>query len=169
MRKPISLLLLPFVFPAICFGQKDYCKKIKKSTEKGFTTYKSPQLKNTTLIRQQKDTPVFSLHIHLKDGIQHFETRGAEIVFEDGTILKDEKVRVHCMQELTSINGTASPSSTSSGEYLLQGFFSITDENLPMFTTKKIKRVQLHTAISLVSERDARAIMNYVICMYDLQ
>lgn len=168
MRKSLLLWLL-FALPAICLGQKDYCKKIKKTTENGFTTYKSPELKTISVIKQLKENTVFTLHIHFKDQVQHFETYGAEVEFEDGTILKDENVKVHCTQELSSINASASASSTIAGEYLLQGFFSITDENVTKFASQKIVRVQLHTAIRQISHKDGNAAMNYVICMYDMK
>lgn len=169
MKKPAILWLLFFLLPAFCFGQRDFCKKIKKTTENGFTTYKSPELKAISVIKQLKEATVFTLHIHFKDQIQHFETYGAEVEFEDGTILKDENVKVHCTQELSSINGMTSSSSTISGNYMLQGFFSITDENVTKFASQRIVRVQLHTAIRPISYKDGNAIMNYVICMYDLR
>ncbi len=166
MRKPVALLLLSLL-PAICHAQKDYCKKIKKTTDNGHTTYKSPELKTISVIKQLKEKPAFALYIHFKDTRQHFETFGAQVTFEDGTTLKDENVKVRCTQEMSSITGSSA--SSAAGEYLVQGFFSITDDNLPKFTTKKITGVQLHTAAMPITHKDATAIMNYVICMYDLQ
>ena len=167
-----SLLLFAFIMPVICFGKKDYCKRIKRSVDKnkGSITWYSPDLKYLSVIRQFNANAIFALHLHFKTTDQHFETSGALIQFEDGTIIKDESVKVDCKQEMSVILGGGSNSSTAqSGEYLLQGFFLITGENIEKFESQKIIKIQLHDATQKIGGKDAVKIMNYVKCMRELK
>jgi hypothetical protein len=163
-------ILYTLVFlPVVCFGQKDYCKKISKTIdkEKGTITYKSPSLVSISVIKQYKLDTVFVLRLNLYDQSQHFNGMGASVEFDDGTIINEELVRVDCKQEMSVIASGFNSSSANSGEYLLQGFFHINPENIKQLTTHKIVRIRLDRASQTIPERDAMKIMNYILCLSD--
>ncbi len=166
MFRSLSVICFLVLAPLLCAAQKDPCRKIKRNTENGHITYRSPDLKSVSVIKQFKDDTVFVLHLHFKDVNQHFDTYGALVEFADGTVLRNENAKVSCVQEMSQVN--LGPSTSNVGGYLLQGFFPLIDENLQHFVAKKITKVQLHNAMREVSEKDASAIQNYIICMYDL-
>ncbi|MCF8451175.1 MAG: hypothetical protein K9G49_14975 [Taibaiella sp.] len=162
------LFSLLFLLPVLCSNGKDLCRKIIRTTDNttGALTLKSPDLVNITVIKQfrQSDT-FFALLLHFSDINPHFESSGARIVFEDGSELMDESVRVKCVQEQSLLVGGRMSGAASSGKYILQGFFRITDQHAASFMFKKIKRVELHTAFRLISTREAENVIGYVSCL----
>lgn len=163
MKNLFVLLLL--TIPALGYGQRDYCKRIRKTEDKGVTTYKSPDLKYATVYKQIEDKVLFTIQLHFKDDNEHFEKHGAKIEFEDGTVLIEENVPVHCKQDVSIVGSTVSSASNHSGGYILHGYFHITKDNMGLFCTKKIKWVQLHSATKPIAPKDATKLMNYIKCM----
>ena len=155
------------MLPIVCFGQKDYCTKIKKSIDEKGTTYQSPESKYISVIKQFKIDSFFGLHLHFNDANQHFDAVGALVEFEDGAIIKDENAKVDCKQEMTEIGGghISTAATTHSGEYLLQGFFHINEVNIEKFVSKKIIRIQLDNASQKIADKDATRIMSYIQCL----
>lgn len=162
-----TIFILLFFVPIWCFGQKDYCKHIFRSVDEKGTTLKSPDLKYLSVLKQTKITTFFALHLHFSDLNQHFEATGAAIEFEDGSIIKDENTTVNCQQEKGELkSGYGSGSSFAhSGEYVIQGFFTINDDNIEKLVSKKIIRIQLDKASKKISDKDAVKVMNYIKCL----
>ena len=165
MKKRLLLLVL---LPVVCFGKNDICRKISKNytREKGVrvASFQSPALLHITAIKQIKGDTVFALNLHLNDYNQHFEGMGAAVEFEDGTVLTDDDVKVHCQQEAAVIDGSSSGMSRS-GRYMMQGFFYISDDNRHTFTTRKIVRVRLHDTWKNIPQKEASRIISYLKCM----
>jgi hypothetical protein len=167
------LLVLLFA-PLLCSAHKnkyrDICKKITKSytrvKHKRVVTYHTPNLVHLSGIKQVKDDTVFALHLHIPDSREHFDATGATVEFEDGTILKDELVKVDCRQEQSEIALSAN-SGNHSGEYILQGFFPIDGTNEHEFLTKKIVRVQLHSTYQEIPDKEAVRMRRYLKCLKD--
>ncbi len=162
-----KLLLLVLLMPALCNGQKNYCKKISKTVDATGTIYNSPDLRSISVIKQLKMNSFFGLNLHFEDTHKHFDAVGAAIEFEDGTILKDRTAKVHCNQEMVEINLGNQPgvSAAHSGGYLVQGFFHINDENIEKFVSKKIVRIELDNTSKMISDKDAVKVMNYIKCI----
>ncbi len=160
-----NLVVLLMFVPAMCSGQKSYCKKIKKVTDINnvTVTYKSPDLSHMEAMKRFQGDVFFALHFHFIDENAHYETTGAAVEFEDGTILNDDQVNVDCKQQSSPvITGDFTGSLTHSGDYLLQGFFPINDANIKKFITRKIVRIQLDYASQMISKKEATQIINYI-------
>jgi hypothetical protein len=166
-----KLFLVLFLVPSLCFAQKNYCKKIKRKVDedKGIITYKSPVLKSLSVMKQFKSNPFFGLMLRSSDVYDHADARGSIVEFEDGSILKDENVPVLCKQEISYISGDTYGSGSHSGEYVLQGFFHISDANIQKFVSKKIVRIQLDNVSQQIPVREATQIRNYIRCLRDLK
>ena len=158
----LLLLLVPLRLPA-----KDYCKQIKevRDAKTGALTLRSPDMTNITVIKQFRTDTFFALLLHFTDEHEHFKGGGGVITFEDGTSITDESVTVRCVQEQTQLVGGQMSTGSMSGRYLLQGFFRITAENAGHFMLKKIKSVQLHTAVKVVPGKEAEKVTKWVACM----
>jgi len=163
-----KILLLLVVLPAFCFAQKDYCKDISNTiSTKGFVTYKSPDLKYTAVLKQLSDPIFFALQIHLLSDREHADPSGATVIFEDGTVLKDDSIKVVSAQESSDFyaGNVGSPGMAHTGYYLLQAFFPISKENISVFSAKMIKQVTLSDQQQNVSSKEAAKIMEYIKCM----
>ncbi len=163
-----KLLLLLVALPTFCFAQKDHCKDISNTTStKGFVTYKSPDLKYTAVLKQFSDPVFFALHIHIFCDREHVDATGATIVFEDGTSLRDDSIKVMSAQQSSDFyaGNVGSPGMAHTGIYLLQAFFPLSKENISAFSTKMIKQVVLSDQPQNISSKEAAKIMEYVNCM----
>jgi len=161
----IALLLILLLPPGV--QAKDYCKQIKEThdSKTGALTLRSPDMTNITVLKQFRTDTFFALLIHFTDEHEHFKGGGGVITFEDGTSITDESVTVHCVQEQSQLVGGQMSTGSMSGRYLLQGFFRITEENAAHFMLKKIKSVQLHTAVKIVPGKEAEKVQKYVACL----
>jgi hypothetical protein len=161
-------LVLALFIPVFSFAQTD-CDNIKKSIEAVAVTFKSPNTKWATVIKQFKVNTFFALHFHFNDEHSQYETMGASVEFEDGTILKNESVKVDCKQEITMVANSRDANGTSaqSGKYLLQGFFPIDESNIEKFSSRKITRIQLGDVSKKIRKKDAESLTNYIQCMKD--
>jgi hypothetical protein len=159
-------------FLLISFGamaEKDPCRKISRKVDrsKGTITYKSPETKYAWALKQIKEDTFFALLIHFTDNIEHFEQRGAEVEFDDGTTIVDEMVAVRCDQEKAIVAGSyaSASSSVNGGNYVLQAFFRITPETAPVFAAKRIKRVRLHNRFKDIPPNDGYKLKKYITCL----
>ena len=163
------LLLILLLLPLLCQAQKDPCRKISRKIErkKGITTYRSPDTKYASVIKQVKTDTFFAILFHISDEREHFDTYGAAIEFEDGTEIVDESVAVKCAQEKAVIAGSAASASSSSngGKYILQGFFRISSEYAGQFTSSRIVKVRLHNAMQAIPKDDGYKMKKYIQCM----
>ena len=142
---------------------------IKKTIDGRGITYESPRLRNIGVIKQFKADSLFCLHLNLSDTRDHFETTGSAVELEDGTIITDDLTNVHCTQERTEINGGLSASMAHAGQYMLEGFFHITGENIAKLSAKRIVSITLHDVVQKVPEKEATKIRLYIRCMKDKQ
>lgn len=166
------LLLLVVIIPTFCYAQKDPCRKINRSIDdKGTTTFSGPQLKHIRALKQFKDNVYFGLLLQVNDLAPHFDAVGVVIEFEDGTTLRNDEVKITCKQEATEISGgyASAPSVAHSGQYVLQGFFPIKEENMALFANKKIVKIQLAGAPQSIPEKEAEQTMAYIGCLKEVK
>ena len=159
------------VAPHLCLGQKDRCTEIKQSRDiTGVLTYKSPDQKHALVLKQLKDPVFFALHNHMRDNRDHHDAVGAVIEFEDGTTLKEGGLAVSSRQEQSVLEagGNLSTTVARSGEYLVQAFFPVNENNINAFCTKKITHLTLHDIVQHVSSKEAEKLMAYFACMKDI-
>lgn len=163
-------MILLLLAPAICFGEKSLCRKITRTYTrdhgKKYVTFKTPELMHLSAIKQCKMDTVLALHLHFYDRYEHFNPIGAIIEFEDGTIFKNEAAKVDCRQEMSEITSSSALGSHS-GQYLIQGFFTINEETIDKFLSKKIVRIQLHDASQIIPEKEAIDIRSFLKCMME--
>jgi hypothetical protein len=138
---------------------------IKKTVDNRGVTFQSPKLKFISVVKQYKADSLFCLHLNMSDTREHFETTGSAVLLEDGTVLTDDLTKVHCTQERTEINGGLSASMVHAGQYLLEGYFHITNENIAKLTSKKIVSITVHDAVQKISDKEATKIRGYIRCM----
>lgn len=164
-----NLLLFLLLLPLLCWAQKDPCRKISRKVErkKGIVTYRSPETKYAYVVKQLKADTAFAILFHFSDDHEHFETYGAAVEFEDGTVITDDNVAVKCAQEKSVFVGGPNSASTTSygGKYILQGFFRIGSEYTEKFTTSRIARVRLHNTFQNIPKSDASDLKRYISCM----
>lgn len=155
-------MLLP-----LCLLAKDPCKQIKETRDAktGTLTLRSPDMKNITVLKQYRTDTFFALLLHFADEHEHFRGTGGVVTFDDGTTITDEAMEVRCVQEQSLVMGGQMSMGSASGRYMLQGFFRITEANAAHFMLKKIKSVQLHTAVRVVPGAEAERVRKWVTCM----
>ncbi len=163
------LLALLLLVSVAAMAEKDPCRKISRKVDKakGTITYKSPETKYIWALKQYKEDTALALLIHFTDNVEHFETRGAEVEFEDGTTVVDENVVIRCDQEKAIVAGSyaSASSSENGGNYILQAFFRITPETASVFASKRIKRVRLHNRFKDIPPNDGYKLKKYVACL----
>ena len=167
-----KLLLTFLLAPVFSTAQTDYCKKIKKDEDpsKGTITFRSPELKSLTVIRQFKINTYFYVLIRVADYRPHFESKDVTFTFADGTTLRDAELTVDCRQQGGMLaNDAATSTSSYSGNYILQALFPITDETLTKFTTQTVTSVTLNGVTKKVSEKDGEKLSAFIACMKDLR
>ncbi len=165
------LLFILVLSSFTAYAQKDPCRKVKRTVErsKGMTTYKSPEFKYATVIKQIKTDTFFAILFHFIDNYEHYDRYGATVEFTDGSKITDDNMAIKCTQDIAVfVSGASSVSSSSNGgRYVLQGFFRITNENIEMLCKKRIASITFHTARQAISQKDGLEIMKYVRCIKD--
>ncbi len=166
MKQPLIVVLM--LAGLTVYAKKDPCSQIRTTADNvtGARTLKSPDLKNITVIKQFRIDTFFALLLHFTTENPHFDSWGARIVFEDGTVIDDETVAVKCVQESSALTaGAYAGGAVTSGKYMVQGFFRITDATAVHFMLSKIASVSLHNATKLIPPKEATKVMEYVQCM----
>ncbi len=166
MKQPLIVVLM--LAGLTGYAKKDPCSQIRTTADNvtGARTLKSPDLKNITVIKQFRTDTFFALLLHFTTENPHFDSWGARIVFEDGTVIDDETVAVKCVQESSALTaGAYAGGAVNSGKYMVQGFFRITDATAVHFMLSKIASVSLHNATKLIPPKEATKVMEYVQCM----
>ena len=157
--------------PVFCTAKKDPCRQVKRTwdTEKRTHGCESPALTHVTVIKQNKPTKFFVLRFYLKDANEHYNATGAAVEFEDGTTIKNEAATIDCRQEASTLASGPFGSGTHAGEYILQGFFKINEENIEKFTSSKITRIRLSDVAAKINDKEANMILTYVTCMKEMK
>jgi hypothetical protein len=164
-----ALLLLFALLPAVCFAQKDPCKKFrgKLDRKKGLLVYTSPELKHMTAIREFRSSTFFGLHLRLDYHHEMSLEKGATIVFSDGSKYRIDDVNIDCRQKPQMLS--TSYSGFEPNPYLLQGFIPIDSSAYWRFRSKRITAVYLSDASALISEAEGDKMKQYIKCLCEVK
>jgi hypothetical protein len=160
------LIILGIILsPIFCTAQKDKdpCRFIKKEIDdmKGVTTITTTYSRNNVdwvirTITAENKTDFTFLYFTLYGISADYSAHGVYVKCEDGTLLKEETVKIDCDYE-------------SSYRYSYSGYIQITADNIEDFTTKKIVKIQLDNVSKEIKDKEAIAIANHVACVYRAQ
>lgn len=166
-----NLLFAFLMVPALCFAQNDYCNKIKKDEDpsKGTITFRSPELKSLTVIKQFKINTYFYVLIRITDFRPHFDAKDVTVTFADGSILRDAELKIDCTQQGGMLANDASTATSSySGSYVLQALFPLSGDNISKFTAQTAITVTLDGITKKISEKDGKKLSAFIACMQEL-
>jgi len=162
------LFTLLLLLPTLCIAQKDPCRKIKREVSANGITIKAPELKYVSAVKEYKMGLLFGLYLRVTDHTDHEGRTGAVIEFDDGTKVTDEATQVYSQQSQSNIYGGPTAGLSQSGEYLLQGFFHITEQNVQKFITRKVVSICLGSAVQHIHPNDAARLRVFLKCMNDM-
>jgi len=137
------------------------CDLIKKSVNNntGEIIYTSPPVGTKPRIIVQKDfvlnEPMYSLQMNAVGDSANLDASGVTIIFEDGT--------VWTRKAALSLNVT------DKGFFQYTGSPMLIEDDLPLFTTKKIKKYLLYTYSQEVTPTEATQVQDYIKCIRDLK
>lgn len=159
------LIIILCLVPQLCFGQKDHCKEVEKlQKDDGSIVYKSPKLKDFTLVKELSPASFFLL-IHLYLDYAEEVGYGVEILLDDGTVLQDEKKPIVYQAMETQVNSTIMTSGAFGNGYVWQSLFRIDDNVAELLSEKRIVKVRLHSVTKKISTKEADKLKEFVSCM----
>ena len=161
------LILFLWFLPGTALAQKDYCKQIEKDNKNdGSLTYKSPRLKNFTVVKEAVP-PSFALLVHFKMEYKEEVGYGIELELEDGTILKDDAARIY-YHSMNSPTNNALLGWGLSNDYIWYAFFRINAENVSLFINQRIVKARLQSVSKTLTKTEGEKLRQYINCMSGL-
>ena len=155
-----NIVLTCFVFLSaltLAKAQTDYCKDITRSMNQfgDFAIYESPDnfISINTHIKISNGFKITSLDFHIFKRTANYNAGGMYVTFADGTIWKDEGSTIDCSYISADMG------------YSYRGGDVIENDEIQMFKTKKIVKVQITDVIIPVDDAYATKFMAYVNCI----
>lgn len=158
-------LLFILMIPLACQAQKDPCDRVTKKYDemKNITTYSSPSITGLTYhdlvvrrhIMPEDSADVTVIDVRIPGYSGNYSAKGIYIKFEDGTIYKEERADVECDYSYSKYG----PS------YMYSGMIALNDENIDLFKTKKIVKIQLSHVKKDIKDKVATYFQGYVNCV----
>jgi len=166
-----KLFILIFSPSHNLFWEKGYLQKNKEKLRP------CKRDKNSQLTKPRTDTPysdkqintdtIFALNIHLKDDNQHFETSGASVELEDGTVITDDHVKIACVQE-AAVLMPATAAQAVRANTSCRASFTLTMKHGEIYI-KRIVKIRLHNTYQKVPSQGSIQIIKYFRCMATLK
>ena len=156
--KNIILACISFLSTlTVAKAQTDYCKDITRRMNQAgsFAIYESPDsfISIDTHMKISNGFKITSLDFHIFKRTADYNAGGMYVTFADGTVWKDESSTIDCSYINADIG------------YSYRGGAHMLEDDMTLFKTKKIVKVQVTDVIIPVTDEDATKFMAYVNCI----